>query len=159
MQKKINKCIACPKTWSSHHHAKNQQYCSNQCYKTYKYNTFISDWLNGKESGLLNCGKRLKPTRRPLYPLSIRKYLLEQCNYKCIQCGWGEINPYTKKTALQLDHIDGDRTNNRPENLRILCPNCHSLTPNWMGCNRKIFDNGKLRKEINGSGGKNQTSD
>lgn len=49
---------------------------------------------------------------------------------KCEQCGWA------KKTAngylpLELDHINGDRTDNRLNNLRILCPNCHSLTDTY----------------------------
>jgi 5-methylcytosine-specific restriction endonuclease McrA len=34
---------------------------------------------------------------------------------------------------LELDHIDGDRRNNRDENLRLLCPNCHALTPTYRG--------------------------
>lgn len=38
-----------------------------------------------------------------------------------------------KPLSLQLDHIDGDRTNNTIENLRILCPNCHSQTPTFSG--------------------------
>ena len=33
-----------------------------------------------------------------------------------------------KKITLQLDHIDGDNNNNKLENLRFLCPNCHSQT-------------------------------
>lgn len=39
--------------------------------------------------------------------------------------------------SLHLDHKDGDRTNNELSNLRLLCPNCHSLTPNYTGKKRK----------------------
>ena len=38
---------------------------------------------------------------------------------------------------LALDHVDGDHTDNRLENLRILCPNCHALTETWCGRNRR----------------------
>lgn len=46
----------------------------------------------------------------------------------CEQCGWAEIseNGYL---PLELDHINGNRHDNRLENLRVLCPNCHSLRP------------------------------
>jgi hypothetical protein len=36
---------------------------------------------------------------------------------------------------LELDHIDGDRTNNLLENIRLLCPNCHASTPTYRGRN------------------------
>ncbi|MFQ5967082.1 MAG: HNH endonuclease [Acidimicrobiia bacterium] len=36
---------------------------------------------------------------------------------------------------LELDHISGDRTDNRLQNLRLLCPNCHALTPTYRGRN------------------------
>ncbi len=39
--------------------------------------------------------------------------------------------------TLQLDHIDGDSTNNIIENLRLLCPNCHSQTSTFGGRNIK----------------------
>lgn len=44
----------------------------------------------------------------------------------CDDCGISEWRG--KKLSLQLDHRDGDRTNNLRENLRLLCPNCHSQT-------------------------------
>ena len=50
----------------------------------------------------------------------------------CEQCGWAKR---TKDgyLPLEFDHINGDRRDNRLENLRILCPNCHSLTSNHRG--------------------------
>ena len=36
---------------------------------------------------------------------------------------------------LEVHHINGDNTDNRLENLQILCPNCHALTENWRGKN------------------------
>jgi hypothetical protein len=38
---------------------------------------------------------------------------------------------------LELDHIDGNHQNNALENLRLLCPNCHSLTPTFRGRNKR----------------------
>lgn len=39
---------------------------------------------------------------------------------------------------LELDHINGISNDHRIENLRILCPNCHALTPTWRGRNKKV---------------------
>ena len=47
---------------------------------------------------------------------------------KCELCG--VTNWLGKRLKLELHHIDGNRFNNNFENLQILCPNCHSLTPN-----------------------------
>lgn len=67
---------------------------------------------------------------------SIRNRLIEQSEYKCSQCGWDKINPKTGKSPLEVDHIDGNHQNNLISNLRILCPNCHSLTSTYKALNR-----------------------
>jgi RNA polymerase subunit RPABC4/transcription elongation factor Spt4 len=46
--------------------------------------------------------------------------------------------------SLELDHINGDNTDDRVENLRFLCPNCHSQTDNWRG--RKVVRTTELSK-------------
>lgn len=55
---------------------------------------------------------------------------------ECEECGWHEKTP-DGYLPLELDHINGDRHDNRLENLRVLCPNCHSLKPTHRGRNRK----------------------
>jgi hypothetical protein len=55
---------------------------------------------------------------------------------KCELCGWAERAP-DGRIPVELDHINGDRFDNRLENLRILCPNCHSLQPTHRGLNKK----------------------
>ena len=69
------------------------------------------------------------------YKLKKRLFSAKLKKPRCELCGWA------KKTAdgrlpLELDHISGDSKDNRLENLRILCPNCHSLQPTHRGRNR-----------------------
>lgn len=54
----------------------------------------------------------------------------------CELCGWAARAP-DGRIPVELDHINGDRTDNRLENLRILCPNCHSLQSTHRGLNQK----------------------
>lgn len=54
----------------------------------------------------------------------------------CELCGWAKIS-IDGRIPLELDHINGDRYDNRIKNLRILCPNCHSLQPTHRGKNKK----------------------
>jgi len=65
----------------------------------------------------------------------IAEKLLE---YKCDQCGLDQFWN-NKQISLQLDHINGINNDNRIENLRFLCPNCHSQTTNYAGKSNKII--------------------
>lgn len=62
--------------------------------------------------------------------------MFEKYNNQCARCGWGEINPFTGTLPLEVEHIDGDATNNKEKNLTLLCPNCHSLTKTYRGANK-----------------------
>ncbi|MGW5351338.1 HNH endonuclease signature motif containing protein [Streptomyces sp. NPDC004031] len=48
----------------------------------------------------------------------------------CAQCGTGPVWR-GKPMTLEVDHVNGDRSDDRLENLRLLCPNCHAVTGTW----------------------------
>lgn len=62
----------------------------------------------------------------------IKRLILSEQSDKCL-CGIDSWNG--TKLSLHLDHIDGDKNNNCRNNLRLLCPNCHSITPTY--CRKK----------------------
>ena len=61
---------------------------------------------------------------------AIIKYLTETNGKSCVECGQTDVWN-NKPLTLQVDHIDGNSDNNKPSNLRLLCPNCHTQTPTF----------------------------
>lgn len=94
------------------------KYCNNKCQGEHKKKTSIEDWLSNA-----------KPIRRNL----IREWLSEKYGYKCSCCGISEWN--NKPITLWVDHIDGNATNNTPENFKLICPNCDSQQDTFGGKN------------------------
>ena len=113
------------------------RYCCTQCQQDYLRNLRISKWLNGEHDGMR--GK----TSTAAW---IKFHLIETRGNKCEECGWNKVNPYSGNVPIELEHIDGNFKNNSIDNLKLLCPNCHSLTSTYKGANKK---EGRPRKQYN----------
>ena len=65
---------------------------------------------------------------------TLRRHLIKNRGYKCESCEgekWLE-----QLIPLEVDHIDGNAGDSKPNNIRLLCPNCHALMPTSKGKNR-----------------------
>lgn len=109
-------------------HCSKRKYCSNQCQRDYEYKQWIEQYKQDNSIA--------KSTKWGQIPNYLRRYIFEKFDNKCCLCGWSKINPYTNSLPLEIDHIDGNSENNSEENLRLICPNCHSLTATYRGANR-----------------------
>jgi hypothetical protein len=103
-----------------------KRYSNVRCQQAYLRRCYVEAWLEGTVSGVDTWGNLSD---------HVRHYLVE-LQGGCVECGWAERNPVTGKIPLHIDHIDGDWRNNRPINLRVLCPNHHALTSNYGALNR-----------------------
>lgn len=131
-QKKARRtCKNCGKIVAKHSYI----YCSNSCQATFQYQHFIGMWLSGSVSATTVAG----------VSAHVRKYLLLTQGPRCALCSWDKVHPTTRKVPLEIDHIDGDHFNSRPENVRLIRPNCHALTTTFRGLNR---GKGRMHRNI-----------
>jgi hypothetical protein len=92
-----------------------------------------------------NKGKKFGPKRSlehylngvPIQSHKLKLRLISEGikEHKCEECGINEWRG--QPTPIELDHINGDHHDNRLENLRLLCPNCHAQTETYRGKNKK----------------------
>lgn len=118
-------CVECKKETKRNFYT----YCSNICQAEHQYKKYIEDWKKGAVSG--NRGINSKNISR-----HIKRYITEKYGEKCFLCDWSEKHPLTTKVPIEIDHIDGNADNNLENNLRVLCPNCHSLTSTFRNLNK-----------------------
>ena len=109
-------CLNCNEEveWS---YQKTNKYCNNTCQHEYQYKMRIAEW---EKTGKIGKGP-------------VKRYLSEQ-REGCWECGITEWNG--KPIVLELEHINGDSSDNSEKNLSLLCPNCHSQTDTFKGKNK-----------------------
>ena len=75
----------------------------------------------------------------PVKQKTLRGYIERHrvLEYKCVNCGC-DGHWQGGMISLEIDHVDGDCTNNELSNLRYLCPNCHALTETYRGRNKAL---------------------
>ena len=103
-------------------------YCDNHCQNEHKYSEYVHRWKVGLETGSSINGEAVSDY--------LRRYLLETRGERCEECHWAQRHSITGRIPLTVHHIDGNYENNAEENLQLLCPNCHSLTPSYGILNR-----------------------
>ena len=112
-------CIVCSSDFYYKPSQKRGKYCSQKCHseglkrdKEKLFEERYQIWINGGELPLKNPRKLIK------------KFVTKRDGHKCNICGISEWQ--NKEITLWCDHIDGDATNNKPDNFQLVCPNCDS---------------------------------
>lgn len=112
------KCLNCENKCK----ANSTKYCSYGCLSEYRNKKLIERVNNNDTNGLSD--------------VVLKRILILIHGEKCMKCGWNERNEKTGKVPIEMNHKDGDSGNSKTGNLELICPNCHSLTPNYKALNK-----------------------
>jgi predicted restriction endonuclease len=127
-RKQRNTCRSCGQQITHEKHSL-AVYCSHDCQWERRKRAYLEGWKEGRESGNgVGVSVNLSEV--------VRGYIMEKYDRKCALCGWCGINPKSGRSPLTVHHIDGDALNSSEDNLILLCPNCHSLTPTYGSLNK-----------------------
>lgn len=135
LRKQRPSCLVCQKEVNEIRY----RFCGNKCQRTYCYWEWKERYLAGLKTG-----------QQSAFGVSnnVRRFLIERDGEACKECGWCAIHPVTGNIPIQVHHIDGNWANCRPDNLVLLCPNCHSLTPTHGGLNRGNGRTARYKKTL-----------
>jgi len=148
----IKQCPKCSKDFDSYSKWGEKKFCSRSCANSRTFTEEskkkkskalkgrkLSFNINDKESWIAKIKETAlqKYLSTPFEDLGIenkRRRVFEEQNYCCANCSISEWQGHT--ISLELEHKDGNRQNNKRDNLEGLCPNCHSITETWRGRNK-----------------------
>jgi hypothetical protein len=126
---KVYNCVNCGKE-TKFCHSKVNKYCTLKCQGEHRNKVWFVDNKPLFEKGLLKS--------RP----AIKRFVELRDGYKCSICG--QLPEHRGKSLVMiLDHIDGNASNNKPENFRLVCPNCDTQLPTYKA---KNIGNGRATK-------------
>lgn len=129
---KTYNCVVC-NTESRFKYSKKNLYCSIACQNVERTQSIIANWLGGGDKSIWKYS----------IPAWAKKYLIDTRGHQCEICkGTSWMN---NSIPLEVDHISGDHQDNRLENLRLICPNCHSQTDTYK--NKNIGNGRKNRSK------------
>ena len=117
--------------------SKTKDFCSRNCqtilHKKLKYEYFLTSPIEYQNANY--------------HPKWIKPILLEEQNNKCSICSCSNIHN-SKILVFILDHIDGDASNNRRENLRLVCPNCDTQLDTFKSKNKNSARKERYLRQI-----------
>lgn len=128
-------CLTCGKQLNKNA----TKYCSKKCEKEFQLCTYIEQWKEGKHTGTIGI-------KKPVPSKYIQTYFKKQQQI-CSECKIEQWN--NQPLTMEIDHINGNRYDNSIQNLRLLCPNCHSQTNTFR--NKKRTPSAPDKRQVVGS--------